>query len=175
VSKRWSHREIGISEGERTGTSKVSKFRRNRDRPLEDTRGRDRSHRGRPDKEVVYRRLGHREIGDPGDKRFEVVCRIIHSWCHFCQRFESESGFIIRTNRQLKTRNAIPRSVEDSWQHIRGSGSPLSGNQLSAPRVRRSGAVDLCDCSLPLILVTEEGLLGDVKSGVCASGNRGFR
>jgi hypothetical protein len=32
---------------------------------------------------------------------FEIVCRIIHSSCHCHRRFESESGFIIRTNRQL--------------------------------------------------------------------------
>jgi hypothetical protein len=45
--------------------------------------------------------------------------------------------------------------------------------EVAKPR-GRSGAVDLSDCSPPLILVTEEGLPGDVKSGICASGNRGF-
>jgi hypothetical protein len=42
----------------------------NQDRPSGRTRGSNRSHQGKSRQEVVHRHYSHRDIGDPGDKKF---------------------------------------------------------------------------------------------------------
>jgi hypothetical protein len=64
-------REIGVPEVVKVGTSEVSKTRGViRTIHQRRTRGSNRSHRGKARQEVVYRHFGHRDIGNPGDKRF---------------------------------------------------------------------------------------------------------
>jgi hypothetical protein len=64
-------REIGVPEVMKVETSEVSKTRGViRTVHQRRTRGRNQSHRGKARQEVVYRHFGHRDIGNPGDKRF---------------------------------------------------------------------------------------------------------
>jgi hypothetical protein len=64
-------REIGVPEVMKVGTSEVSKTRGViRTVHQRRTRGSNRSHRGKSRQEVIYRHFGHRDIGNPGDKRF---------------------------------------------------------------------------------------------------------
>jgi hypothetical protein len=69
-SRDIRHREIGVPETVRIGTSQVSKSRRNRDRPSEEDAWQQSARRGKSRQEVDDRRLGHRDIGNPGDNLF---------------------------------------------------------------------------------------------------------
>jgi hypothetical protein len=63
-------REIGVPEVEGIRTSQVSKSWRDQPSILRRTRGRNRCHRGKARQDVDDQCLGHRDIGDPGDKVF---------------------------------------------------------------------------------------------------------
>jgi hypothetical protein len=64
-------REIRVPEVMKVGTSEVSKTQGViRNVHQRRTCGSNQSHRGKSRQEVVYRHFGHRDIGNPGDKRF---------------------------------------------------------------------------------------------------------
>jgi hypothetical protein len=63
-------RDINIPVDRRSGKSILKTPTQIRTVHLEGTRGNNRSHRGKARQEVVYRHFGHRDIGNPGDKRF---------------------------------------------------------------------------------------------------------